>query len=229
MTTTSEKVALVTGANKGIGFETARQLAQQGITVLLGARDATKGQTAAATLQAEGLNVQPIQLDVTDTNSIQQAAQTIEAQYGKLDILVNNAGVMLPTDFAPASQTPLQTLRDTYETNFFRLIELTQTLMPLLRKSEGARIVNLSSILGSLAEHSNPKSPIYDFKVLAYNSSKTALNAFTVHLAYELKDTPHKVNAAHPGWVQDRSGRRRRDNGRSNRSQNLGGTGDTAC
>lgn len=109
---------------------------------------------------------------------------------------------MLDVPGTPASQTSQEVLRKTFDTNFFGLIELTQTLLPLLRKSEAGRIVNLSSILGSLKIHSTPGSPIYDFKLLAYNSSKTALNQFTVHLAHELKDTPIKVNSAHPGWVK---------------------------
>lgn len=202
MPATTDKIALVTGANKGIGLETARQLAHQGIAVLLGARDANRGEEAAHTLKGEGLNVEFLLLDVADEASIQRAAGQIEAHYGKLDILVNNAGVMLKTDHVPASQTSQETLRQTFDTNFFGLIALTQVLLPLIRKSEAGRIVNLSSILGSITAHSTPGSPIYDAKVPAYDYSKSALNAFTVHLAYELKETPVKVNAAHPGWVK---------------------------
>jgi NAD(P)-dependent dehydrogenase (short-subunit alcohol dehydrogenase family) len=206
MATVNGKVALVTGANKGIGFETARQLGKLGITVLLGARDLAKGETAAATLKAEGLDVRPIQLDVTDSSGIAAAAKKVEAEYGKLDILVNNAGVNLEGFSSPASQTSQRVLRDTYDANFFGVIELTQAFLPLVLKSDAGRIVNLSSILGSLTEHSDPKSFVYDVQVLAYNSSKTALNAFTVHLAHELKATPVKVNAAHPGWVKTEMG-----------------------
>ena len=197
-----KRIALITGANKGIGLETARQLAPLGITILLGSRDAGRGEAAAQTLRDEGLDVTAFPLDVTSSDSIQQAAQQIETQYGRLDILINNAGVMLPGDFSPVSQTSLKTLRDTYDTNFFGLIELTQALLPLIRKSNAGRIVNLSSILGSNTLHSQPGSPIYDSKLLAYDSSKAALNSFTIHLAYELKDTLIKVNAAHPGWVK---------------------------
>jgi len=197
-----KRIALITGANKGIGLETARQLAPLGITILLGSRDAARGEAAAQTLRDEGLDVTAFPLDVTSSDSIQQAAQQIETQYGRLDILINNAGVMLPGDFSPVSQTSLKTLRDTYDTNFFGLIELTQALLPLIRKSNAGRIVNLSSILGSNTLHSQPGSPIYDSKLLAYDSSKAALNSFTIHLAYELKDTLIKVNAAHPGWVK---------------------------
>ncbi|MCW3098503.1 MAG: Short-chain dehydrogenase/reductase [Chthonomonadaceae bacterium] len=206
MATVNGKIALVTGANKGIGFETARQLGKLGIKVLLGARDLAKGEAAAATLKAEGLDVTPIVLDVTDSASIKAAAQKVEAEYGKLDILVNNAGVLFETFADKPSTTSQETLRKTYDANFFGVIELTQVFLPLVLKSDAGRIVNLSSILGSLGEHSDPKSFIYDVTMLAYNSSKTALNAFTVHLARELKETPVKVNAAHPGWVKTELG-----------------------
>ena len=172
--------------------------------MLLGARDIAKGETAAATLKAEGLDVTPIQLDVTDSAGIAAAAQKVEAEYGKLDILVNNAGINLETFASKPSTTSQETLRKTYDANFFGVIELTQAFLPLVLKSDAGRIVNLSSILGSLGEHSDPNSFIYSVLPLAYNSSKTALNAFTVHLARELQETPVKVNAAHPGWVKKR-------------------------
>lgn len=200
--TQNGKVALVTGANKGIGFETARQLGKLGITVLLAARDAAKGEQAAATLKAEGLNVTPILLDVTDSASIAAAAKKVEAEYGKLDILVNNAGINLERFEDKPSTTSPETLRKTFDANFFGTIEVTQAFLPLVLKSGAGRIVNLSSILGSLQEHSDPKSFVSNVIMLAYNSSKTALNAFTVHLAQELKETSVKVNSAHPGWVK---------------------------
>jgi NAD(P)-dependent dehydrogenase (short-subunit alcohol dehydrogenase family) len=200
---TRGKVALVTGGNKGIGFETARQLARQGITVLLGARDERKGAEAAKQLQAEGLGVEFLRLDVDDAATHANAARLIEERFGKLDILVNNAGVNLEGfDPQPASRVSPDVLRRTFDTNFFNLIALTQTLLPLVRKSDAGRVVNLSSVLGSLTLHADPTSWIYDFKVPAYDISKTALNAYTIHLAYELKDTPVKVNSAHPGWVK---------------------------
>ena len=206
MSTTNGKIALITGANKGLGFETARQLGKQGIKILLGSRDPAKGEAAAATLKSEGLDVTPIQLDVTDSPSIRAAVQKIEAEYGKLDILVNNAGISLETFESRPSTTSQETLRKTYDANFFGVIELTQAFLPLILKSEAGRIVNLSSVLGSLTEHSDPNSFIYSVLSLAYNSSKTALNAFTVHLAKELKETSVKVNAAHPGWVKTEMG-----------------------
>ncbi len=206
MEDTAKRIALITGANKGIGLETARQLGRYGITILLGSRDEGRGETAAQTLRDEGLDVTAVTLDVTNSDSIRHAVQRIETQYGKLDILINNAGVMLPGDYSPISQTPIETLRETFDTNFFGLIELTQALLPLIRKSDSGRIVNLSSILGSNTLHSQPGSPIYDSKLLAYDSSKAALNSFTIHLAHELKDTPIKVNSAHPGWVKTEMG-----------------------
>ena len=201
----SRRVALITGANKGIGYETARQLGRQGITVLIGARDEERGRAAEVKLKGENLDARFVQLDVDDAATHDTARAFIENNFGKLDILVNNAGVLLDdrTDgvLIPASRTPLDVYRRTFDTNFFNLIALTQTLLPLVKKSDAGRIVNLSSILGSLTLHSDSQSPIYDYKVPAYNISKSALNAFTVDLAYELKDTSVKVNAAHPGSV----------------------------
>jgi len=198
----SKKIALITGANKGIGLETARQLGQQDITVLVGARDEAKGNQAAEELRKAGLDVHGIVLDVNNADSIQKAAARIERDYGRLDILVNNAGVMIDDQKKKPSEQSLEVWRTTFETNLFGLIATTQALLPLLRKSAGGRIVNLSSILGSINLHATPGSPIYDMKLPAYNVSKSAVNAYTVQLAYELKDTTIKVNAAHPGWVK---------------------------
>jgi len=202
----TKRIALITGANKGIGFETARQLGQQQITVLLGARDAAKGEAAAAKLRAEGLDARALELDVTVSASIQRAADKVAQEFGRLDILVNNAGVMTDDQTKKVSEQSLSTWRATFETNVFGVVAVTQAFLPLLRKSEAGRIVNLSSILGSNTLHSDPQSPIYDFKLPAYNVSKSAVNAYTVQLAYELRDTPIKVNAAHPGWVKTEMG-----------------------
>ena len=202
----TKKIALVTGANKGIGLETARQLAKQGIMVLAGARDEAKANAAAAELSEEGLDVHGIVIDVNDESSIQKAADRIERDYGRLDILVNNAGVMLDDREKKPSEQSLEVWRKTFETNLFGLVATTQALLPLLRKSAAGRIVNLSSILGSITLHATPGSPVYDAKVPAYDASKTAVNAYTVHLAWELKDTSIKVNAAHPGWVKTEMG-----------------------
>ena len=207
---TQDKVAFITGANKGIGLETARGLGRLGIAVVIGSRDEAKGREAADTLRAEGIEkVEAVRFDVTRPEDHREIARHLEERYGKLDILVNNAGVMLdeadmegPGGFNTTSTATPEVLRRTFETNFFAVVALTQTLLPLIRKSPAGRIVNLSSILGSLTLHSDPKSPIYGMKGFAYDASKTALNAFTVHLAHELRDTPIKVNSAHPGWVK---------------------------
>jgi NAD(P)-dependent dehydrogenase (short-subunit alcohol dehydrogenase family) len=203
----SQQVALITGANRGIGFETARQLGKQGIKVLIGARSEEKGREAEEKLKAEGLDVEYINIDVDNTATHATAAKEVEEKYGKLDILINNAGIFLKEEWdadgspVPASKISADILRRTFDTNFFNTIEVTQALLPLVRKSDAGRIVFLSSGLGSLGLHSDPNSPIYDYKVPAYNISKTALNGYVVHLAYELRNTNIKVNTAHPGSV----------------------------
>lgn len=196
------RVALVTGANKGIGLETARQLAAKGITVLLSARDAAKGEAAVNTLKAEGLEVRFLPLDVTDSASIASAVQAVEAEFGRLDILVNNAGV--GTFDKPATSENLDHWRWTFATNVFGLVETTQAFLPLLKKSEAGRIVQLSSILGSLTLATDPLSPVIGTVGYAssYSASKAAVNMYTVQLARELSTTTIKVNAAHPGWVK---------------------------
>lgn len=203
-----KKVAFITGGNRGLGFETARELSEKGIHVVIGARQAEAGERAVHELRKQGLSADFLVFDVNKREDHQKAAHFFEKNFGHLDILVNNAGVLLDADLASAdrsnrtSRTPIPILRETFDTNFFAPVELTQTLLPLIRKSKAGRIVNLSSILGSLTLHSDPHGPIADSKLFAYNASKTALNAFTVHLAHELKDTAIKVNSAHPGWVK---------------------------
>jgi NAD(P)-dependent dehydrogenase (short-subunit alcohol dehydrogenase family) len=203
---TTQRIALVTGANKGIGLETARGLAQQGIHVLMGSRSIERGQASADALKADGLSVECIKLDMADSTDFPRVKEYIETTFGKLDILVNNAGIMIEAEHFgfPNNTTtiPMHLLRETFDVNFFGLVELTQLLLPLIRISEAGRIVNLTSILGSLTLHATPGSPIYQTKLLAYNTTKTAVNAFTIHLAHALKDTSIKVNAAHPGWVK---------------------------
>ena len=202
---TEQKIALVSGGNKGLGLETCRQLARREITVLMGARDAKKGREAADGLKSEGMAVEPIQLDVTRADHIAQVVAFIETRFGWLDILVNNAGMIHPEEpmFANSTeQVSLQALRETFEVNFFGQVALTQALLPLIKKSPAGRIVNVSSILGSLTLHSDESSEATQVKPLAYDASKTALNQFTVHLAASLNKTPIKVNAAHPGWVR---------------------------
>ncbi len=192
-------IALITGANKGIGLEIARQLGTQGITVLIGARDEKRGSVAAEKLQAENIDAHAVQLDVTNQQSIDAAAKHIESKFGKLDILVNNAGIAI--DNAPPSQLDMEILRRTYDTNFFGVFAVTKAMLPLLHQSQAGRIVNISSGLGSLTQNSDPNYEYAQIKYLAYNSSKTALNAMTVQFGHELKDTPIKVNSADPGYV----------------------------
>ncbi len=198
----TNKVALITGANKGIGYEVARQLGQQAITVLIGARDAAKGAAAAEKLKAEGLDAHAVNLDVTDGATIDATKKFVEEKFGKLDILVNNAGITggYGWDKAP-SDVPLETVRKVFETNFFGVIATTQAFLPLLKKSEAGRIVNVSSGLGSLTQLSDPEGAFSQINFLDYNSSKTALNAITLSFAKEFKDTPLKINAADPGYT----------------------------
>ena len=206
----NETVAFITGANRGIGLETARGLGKQGITVLLGSRDKAKGDAAAAQLKKEGIaNAEAVQFDVANYDDHARLAKFLGDRFGKLDILVNNAGIAIdggdfsnPNGFNTTSTVPIKKLRETFETNFFAVVALTQTLLPLLKKSPAGRIVNLSSVLGSLTLNADPNSQIYNVKAFAYNASKTALNAFTVSLAAELRNTNIKVNSAHPGWVK---------------------------
>ncbi|WP_030167197.1 SDR family oxidoreductase [Spirillospora albida] len=196
----STRIALITGANKGIGFETARRLGGLGWTVLVGARSAELGEKAVAALAGEDADARFVHLDVTDADGIGAAAERIEREHGRLDVLVNNAGIA-PADAAVApSETPLDAMRRTYETNVFGVVAVTNAMLPLLRRSPAGRIVNLSSELGSLGIVTDPSSPFFPVNLLAYNSSKTALNAVTVAYAKELADTPIKVNAANPGY-----------------------------
>ena len=199
---TTSKIALVTGATRGIGRETVRQLAEAGVHTLLAGRSREKAAEAARELQAQGLPVEAIALDVTDAASIAAAAQEVERRHGRLDILVNNAGIMVDEIGKTVSEQTLDTWRRTFDTNVFGLVAVTQAFLPLLHRAPAARIVNVSSLLGSLALHSEPGSPIYDFKVPAYNVSKSAVNAWTVQLAYELRDSRIKVNTIHPGYVK---------------------------
>jgi NAD(P)-dependent dehydrogenase (short-subunit alcohol dehydrogenase family) len=193
------RVAVVTGANKGIGLEIARQLAQRNTTVFIGARDVERGRAAAEKLRAEGLDARPLRLDVSDDASVAAAAAEVEKTAGRLDILVNNAGIAI--DDGPPSRVSSDALRRTYETNVFGVVRATQAFLPLLRHSDAGRIVNMSSGLGSLAQNSDPSWSFAAVKYLAYNSSKTAVNAITVQFAWELRDTAIKVNAADPGYV----------------------------
>jgi NAD(P)-dependent dehydrogenase (short-subunit alcohol dehydrogenase family) len=195
------KSVLITGANKSIGFETARQLAQLGYFVYIGSRDKTKGDAAIEKLKTMGLtNVECIQLDVTDGNSISSARKALEEKAHRLDILINNAGISggFPQ---PSTKVSYDTLRLVFETNFFGVVNLTQALIDLLKKSDQPRIVNVTTELSSLTNHSDPNWKFAQFKPAAYGPSKTALNAYTVMLADELKATNFKVNCVCPGFT----------------------------
>ena len=192
------KTALITGANKGIGLEIARQLGQAGYTVLVGARDAGRGAEAVAQLRSEGLQAEAVALDVTDDATIARAAESITEKYGQLDILVNNAGIAAYGAPSEAERADLERL---FATNFFGVVAVTRMMLPLLRLAPAARIVNVSSGLGSIAHQGNPAWEYAAIKPLGYSASKAALNMFTVQLAYELKDTAMKVNSADPGYT----------------------------
>jgi NAD(P)-dependent dehydrogenase (short-subunit alcohol dehydrogenase family) len=198
----ANKIALVTGATRGIGFETVRQLASQGVHVLLAGRDRSKAVEASLKLQSEGLPVEAIALDVTKPDSIAAAAREVAQKHGRLDILVNNAGVFRDDVQRKPSEQSLDIWRETFDTNVFGVVATTQAFLPLLKLAPSGRIVNVSSLLGSVAANADPASPIYDFKVPAYNVSKSAVNAWTVQLAHELRETGIKVNAVHPGSVK---------------------------
>jgi NAD(P)-dependent dehydrogenase (short-subunit alcohol dehydrogenase family) len=193
-------IALITGANKGIGFQTARLLGARGMTVLASARDEARGAEAERALRDGGADARFVQLDVTDEKSVARAAEWVEAEFGRLDVLVNNAGITRREGGGPPSQTTLAALRAVYETNVFGVVAVTNAMLPLLRRAPAARIVNLSSELGSITSMTAPGSPMAGMASIPYPSSKTALNMVTAMYATELRDTPIKVNAANPGY-----------------------------
>jgi len=202
------KIAFISGANRGIGFVTSKKLAEKGIKVILGSRDLDKGARAVSELTQSGFEPDLIQYDAADLDAPKKVYDYISEKYKKLDILINNAGVLLTGNlFVENSSTVSDNdIKKTFQTNLFAVISLTQKLLPLIKKSESGRIVNVSTILSSLTLHSAKDSPITPAKEFAYNASKTALNAYTVHLANELKNTKIKVNSGHPGWVKTELG-----------------------
>ncbi len=201
MSMNEKRIALVTGANKGIGLEIARQLAQSGIHVVIGARDQSRGQAAVDRLAANGLSTEFVRLDLNDPESIAAAAANIEFKHEKLDILVNNAGIFDFNDATP-SKASIDAVRRVMETNFIGTLAVTQALLPLLRAAPAARIVNLSSSLGSLALNGDPTSTYYSQRYIGYNASKAALNMLTIQLSEELRDTGIVVNSVSPGFVK---------------------------
>lgn len=195
------KNVLITGANKSIGFETARQLAKAGYHIFLGARDKERGQQAVEQLLAEGLqNIELLLIDVSDETSVQQAAAELAKRTDKLDVLINNAGIPGTMPQVP-SLVEDANIKNVFEVNFFGAIRTVRNFMPLLQKSTEPRIVNVTSDLASLTLHNDPTWDYYAFKSAAYGPSKTALNAYTVALAFELKDTAFKVNMVNPGYT----------------------------
>lgn len=197
----TNRIALVTGANKGIGLEIARQLAQAGVFVILGARDPARAEAAVADLSSQGLTAESVLIDLTDHATIAAAAETIRAEHGRLDILVNNAGIVDAED-GPPTASSAEAARRIMDTNFVGTLAVTQAMLPLLRKAPAARIVNLSSSLGSLSVNGDPTSPYYSARLIGYNASKAALNMLTVQLAQELLDTPIVVNSVSPGYIK---------------------------
>ena len=206
---TNKRVAFITGANRGIGLETTRELGQKGIAVVLGARDYNNGQVAARELKRSGIDADALEFDMLKNEHHRSVYRYFEERYGRLDILINNAGVGLEGSASELGKTnttlttSIDLLRRTFDANFFGVVALTQSLLTLIRRAPSGRIVNVSSILGSLTLQADPTS---GYKYFAYGASKTAINAFTIYLADALRNTRIKVNSARPGWVKTELG-----------------------
>ncbi len=197
----TDRVALVTGGNKGIGLEIARQLAQAGVVTMIGTRDLDRGAAAVRMLSASGLTAKAVQLDVDQPGDIVAAAEQVSSEHGKLDVLVNNAGIFDFAD-APPSKASLDAVRRVMNTNFLSALAVTQAMLPLLRKAPAGRIVNVSSSLGSLTLNGDPSSTYYSAQYIGYNASKAALNMLTVQLREELRGTTIAINSVSPGFVK---------------------------
>lgn len=200
---TKMKKALVTGANKGIGYETARQLLQKGMHVYIGCRNVESGADAVAKLKAEGLlHVEAIRLDVTSENSVKMAREEISKKTDVLDVLINNAGINGGRQPYTALEATSEEFQAAFETNVIGAARVTKEFLPMLQKADQPRIVNVSTSVGSLSLQSDPNWPAYHYaKYAVYAASKAALNMYTIHLAYELRDTNFKVNAVCPGYT----------------------------
>ncbi|MDA0689109.1 MAG: SDR family oxidoreductase [Proteobacteria bacterium] len=196
----ADPIVLITGANKGIGFEIAQQLAAKGLIVLVGARSRQAGEKAVADLAGDSLDVRHVQIDLNDEQSIAEAAKFIEAEFGRLDILINNAGITDPDDGPPANVS-IQAVRRIFETNLFGTLVVTQAMLPLLRKSDRPQIINQSSGLGSIQLNKDPDWEFAPFKLFGYCASKAALNMMTVQLASTLAEENIVVNSIDPGFT----------------------------
>ncbi|WP_155287629.1 SDR family oxidoreductase [Lacticaseibacillus zhaodongensis] len=210
MTDTHEIVTLITGADKGIGFATAEGLGKLGQHVLVGSRNTERGQAAVDKLTAEGIKATLIVLDVTDKDTIKQAVDTINKQFGYLSVLINNAGIALDRHQVP-SKLSTDVIRKEYDVNFFGMIDVTQAMLPLLKKDTPAKIINLSSNMGSFGLTTDPNNRLYNVSAVGYQSSKAAVNFFTVDLSKELADEGITVNSVNPGWTATEFGGRPKD------------------
>lgn len=207
----NKRIALVTGANQGVGFQVAKELVANGHKVFIGSRNLKRGEAAAEDI---GEDAVPLQLDVTDRASIAAAAERIRTEFGHLDLLVNNAAIsntrmqqlgLSLREYAQitlASNASLDEVREIWETNVFGVLAVYQAMLPLLRQSEGARIVNVSSGVGSLATNADPAFPYRAFYSVGYSASKTALNAITLAMMVELESTNIKINLVSPGFTR---------------------------
>lgn len=198
------RVALVTGASRGLGAEVAQALAREGFLVLVGARDEGRGEETARSIASRGGSARVLPLDVTDALSIARAVEDVERREGRLDVLVNNAGVMLDGAWQgnTAATGNEEILRATFETNFFGAVAVTRAFLGLLARGEAANVVNVSSVMGSLSLHAREDGPLAENKPFAYDASKAALNAFTTHLAAALRSRGIRVDSVHPGWAR---------------------------
>ncbi|MFZ5892746.1 MAG: SDR family NAD(P)-dependent oxidoreductase [Myxococcota bacterium] len=202
------RIVLVTGATRGLGLEVASRLAVNGHLVVLAGRDARVAEQRAAEIRARGGEATAIALNVLEADSVDRAAQELSDRFGRLDVLINNAGVMLDGSWSgnTAPSVSESVLRQTFDTNFFAVVRVTQALLPILRRGRDPHIVNVSSLMGSLTLHAQADGPLSGFKPFAYDASKAALNAFTTHLAEAVKPAGIRVNSVHPGWVRTELG-----------------------
>ncbi|AEV95658.1 SDR family oxidoreductase [Pediococcus claussenii] len=196
----NQKITLITGANRGMGLEIAKELGQKGQLILLGVRDVTGSQKVLDQLRSQGVRAELVSIDVTNEQTVEQAVKEVEGRHGHLDILINNAGIALD-NYEKPSTLPISTIRKDFEVNFFGTILVTQNFLPLLRKSTSGKIINISSAVGSLTLASDPSTSIYQHSAMGYQASKSALNMFTIDLANELKETNITANVVNPGWV----------------------------